>query len=297
MPKKAQAVGPVFDIKAILNNLLVSIWKSVLFPLIKEIIIGYITTGEFPMSMDEFKTWLVEDLLFQTMESVFNEFANFSLCSEFSMNIRIALGQNELAPDRQPNCTYDQSQWMQIIEHAVDAEREDGLGGEVLGEELRQEFFRSFHLSAQGANNQYGAWWEVQDRVTAEATRQEDQYNVELSANRGFLGQRDCSRGEDENNDGEVSGVECTTVTTGETVAGSLESYNNYTEGAIHTEVFSDLIALFGNVIDLVINQAIEGGISALSKAGKNKNKNSVTEYMEASETSQSIGGNRSFSH
>jgi hypothetical protein len=284
-------MGPGFDIKAILNNLLVSIWKSVLFPLIKEIVVSYITTGEFPMNMDEFKTWLVEDLLFQTMESVLNEFANFSLCAEFSMNIRIALGQNELAPDDQPDCTYDQSVWMEKLEKAYQAGEEGGNGMAVLGEDLRDTFFENFTISAQGANNQYGSWWNVQDRVTAEATRQENQYNVELSANRGFLGQRDCSRGEDRNDDGEVSGDECPTTTTGESVATALESYNNYTEGAIQTEVFSDLIALFGNVIDLVINQAIKGGISAISSWGSKKGKrNSVDEYRM--ESMQKIGDN-----
>ena len=128
LPKKAKAIGPTFDIKQILNNLLVSIWKSVLFPLIKEIIVGYITTGEFPMNMDEFKTWLVEDLLFQTMESVLNEFANFSLCAEFSMNVRIALGQNELAPEDRPDCTFRESNWMTTLETAYQAYEE---GGEI----------------------------------------------------------------------------------------------------------------------------------------------------------------------
>lgn len=292
MPKKAKAMGPVFDIKAILNNLLVSIWKSVLFPLIKEIIVGYITTGEFPMNMDEFKTWLVEDLLFQTLESVLNEFADFSLCAEFSMNIRIALSQNELAPEDQPNCSYDQSPWMETLENVYRASEAGEDVGDVLTDSIRENFFENFAISAQGSNNQYGAWYGVQDRTTVEATRQENQYNVELSANSGFLGSRDCSRGEDTDGSGEVDGDECETVSTGQSVADSLESYNNYTEGTIQAEVFTDLIAMFGSIIDLLINQAIKGGISAISNWKSRGNGSATDNYRESIETSQSIGEN-----
>lgn len=293
LPKKAKAIGPVFDIKQILNNILVAIWKSVLFPLIKEIIIGWITTGEFPMTMDEFKTWLYEDLLFQTLESVFNEFANFSLCARFSANIRIALGQNELS-DEKPECTYDESELAQMVEDMVRAG-----DSEEAWSEIGEDFLGNFAITAQGSNNQYGAWYETQDRFYAQSRRTEDDLRLEVGANRGFLGQRDCSRwteANDQNGDGERQDNECPLQTTGESAASALESYNTLEEGTIGSEVFSDLIALFGQVIDLVINKAISGGISAISNWKSSKDRSSVQEYQQAQEA-QRVGDNRVIEH
>ena len=300
LPKKAEAIGPVFDIKQILNNLLVAIWKSVIFPLIKEIVIGYITTGEFPMDMDSFKTWLVEDLLFQTLESILNEFADFSLCANFSLNVRIALG-NELTLDDQPECTYDQSELAQMLERVITAEQETGEGGEALWDEINNNYLSGLVQTSLGSNNQYGGWLEAQERFSVETTRTRDDLQLEVSANRGFLGQRDCSQWEegshDLNRDGEMQENECPLQTTGETVAGALESYNTLEQGSIGSEVFADLIGFLGNIVDLLINKAVSAGISAIT-GGSTRERSAATEYRQATETaSQGVGENRTFEH
>ena len=305
LPKKAEAIGPVFDIKQILNNLLVSIWKSVIFPLIKEIVVGYITTGEFPMDMDSFKTWLYEDLLFQTLESVVGEFSDFSLCADFSMNINIALG-NELAlsdsnGNGQPDCTYDQSELAQMTERIIRAEQDSGEGAETLWDEINSNYLSGLFRTSLGSNNQYGAYIEAQERFSAQTSRTGDDLKVEVSANRGFLGQRDCSQWEkdehDSNHDGEMQENECPTQTTGETVAGALEGYNTLEEGSIGSEVFADLIGFLGSIVDLLINKAISAGISAIT-GGSTKKRSAATEYRQAMETSsQGVGNNKAFEH
>jgi hypothetical protein len=300
LPKKADAIGPVFDIKQILNNLLVSIWKSVIFPLIKEIVVGYITTGEFPMDMDSFKTWLYEDLLFQTLESVVGQFSDFSLCADFSMNVRIALG-NELAVDDQPDCTYDQSELAGMTERIIRAEQDSGEGAEALWDEINSNYLSGLFQTSLGSNNQYGAYAEAQERFSAQARRTEDDLRLEVSANRGFLGQRDCSQWEegshDLNHDGEMQENECPLQTTGETVAGALEGYNRLEEGSIGSEVFADLIGFLGSIVDLLINKAVSAGISAIT-GGSTQERSAATEYRQAVETSsQGVGENRAFEH
>ncbi len=305
MPKKAKAIGPVFDIKQILNNLLVSIWKSVIFPLIKKIVIGYITTGEFPMDMDSFKTWLYEDLLFQTLESVVGQFSNFSLCADFSMNVRIALG-NETALNTgdgsdQPDCTYDQSNLAQMLERVITAEQDTGGGGEALWDEINHNYLSGLFQTSLGSNNQYGAYIDAQERFATQSTRTANDLRDEASANRGFLGTRDCSQwtaeSNDTNHDGEMQENECPVQTTGETIAGALESYNTLEQGSVGSEVFADLLGFLGQIVDLLINKAVSAGISAITGGSKQK-RSAATEYKQAIETAtQGVGANRAFEH
>lgn len=290
-PKKADAQLPTMDLRQILNNILVGIWKAVVFPLIQKIVVGFLTTGEFPMTGDEMLTWLYKDLAFQTLEVILNQF-NITLCTEFSANVRLAL-QNITSDEYTPDCTFDESWLATTIEEAVLE------GSDAAWAKVKSDFLGSFSINVETSNNVYSRWFEVQDTFRSERARAEGDLRLELGANTGFLGRRDCSQWQesrdDRNNDGERQDNECPVTSPGESVSSLFNGYEVLQGASAGSEVLADLVGLLGTIIDLVINQAIGGIAKAIESGRSDTERSAAEEYQEV--RSQRTGENQTIEH
>lgn len=291
VPKSTKATLPTFDIPEKVNKVIIAVWKMAVFPLVKRIMINIATRGDFGVTWDDIKTWLWKDLAFQTLESVLNTYG-YTLCSRFSANIRIALAQSVAPPGVRPWCTFDQSWAAQTVKEALTE------GTDVAWAKARRDFFKNISLTARGSNNMYGKWFETRDTFHSKLARLEGDYQVELLMNNGFFGSRDCSKWKpkgryDLNRDGIKQPEECPVRTPGQTISHLIaKRYSNLEEGSIRSVVMTDLLAVFAQILDTWLNDAVRGITSKINEWKTDQEREAAIEYQEKT-SKQRVGENR----
>lgn len=233
-------------------RVLTAVWKAAVFPLIKRMVMSFITTGDFGITWESIKHWFYYDLVFQTAEAVLKRIG-LSLCDQFSVQVRLALLSSYL-PDFRPECDFNRSQIAKMVKEAIDRDS---------WEPVRRDFFRMFYLSSFPQNNQFTNYWLAKKYINAEVTRTQEDIKLELTFSRGFLGTRDC---EDKDGDGKIDNpTKCRVVTPGsffaETVFGEYQSIEKATLGS---QVLADIGALSAMAIDTLVNQFIYGAYGKL---------------------------------
>lgn len=286
-PKPKVVEAQWVDIQELLNKVLLIVWKSVLFPLLRKIILSVITTGDFPMSLDEFTQWLYKDLGFQIVEAILNQYG-LTLCSKFSMNIKIALTQS-LSAGWAPDCTFDESWLATTIEDCI------RTGEEACWAKVRKDFLKSFTLTAMGSNNQFGKWFEFKDTFYSRKARKEGDFRAELQIGTGFLGRRDCdkwTKRNDLNQDGQMQPDECPIVTPAGSVAPIVNKYGEINSSALKSAVWTDMVSLTLEVVQTLLNEAIRGAVGEINEWKSNQERKATTEYQEI-KTQQRMGENK----
>jgi hypothetical protein len=289
-PKPTEAGIPatvLADIPSWLDKILLAIWKAVLFPILKNIVITFLTSGDFAINWSEFVKWSYQELAFQTIEGFLNE-AGLTLCSRFSFDIKIALMKtfSKDYSDQFP-CTWEQSQLVQMFEEAIETESwlpiyRDGL--------------KMFSLTARDTNNEFSRWWNYQDTVQSRIARREGDYRFELLLNNGFLDSRDCSKWRKElhdfNNDGEKQEEECPRRSLGGATAAYMNDRYGKIEGAmVETQAWSDVLTLLAMGIDTVLNDMVHGVVDEINEWKSSEEREAAKEIQEI-KTQQKTGEN-----
>ncbi|MEW6407548.1 MAG: hypothetical protein AB1465_02550 [Patescibacteria group bacterium] len=259
-------------IEECLNRILVAIWKSAVYPLLKRMVMSLITTGDFGITWESIKDWFYYDLVFQTAEEILNRIG-LTLCAQFSVQIKLALLYS-LALDYYPECEFDESQIAQTINEAI--QREDW-------EPIRRDFFRMFYMQSLPPYNQFTNYWLAKKLVNTEVTRTREDINRELTFSNGFLGTREC---EDKDKDGKIDNpTKCRVITPGsyfaETVFGEYKQVEQATIGA---QTLADLGALTAMAIDTLTNQAIYGMYGKLQSWVSGQKEDKSREYIKTLE-------------
>lgn len=269
-----------------LNRILVAVWKSAVYPLLKKMVMSFITTGDFGVTWESIRDWFYYDLVFQTAEAILNRIG-LSLCAQFSVQIKLALFYS-LAPDYYPECTFERSQLAQMIDEAI---RKDSW------EPVRRDFFRMFYISSLPPYNQFTNYWLAKKIVNSEVSRTREDIKMEVTFSNGFLGTRDC---EDRDKDGKIDNpTKCRVITPGsffaETVFGE---YRNVEEATLKAQALADLGALTAMAIDTLINQAISGMYGKLQSWVARQKEDKSREYIktlenQAKQDQTMTGGNK----
>lgn len=266
---------PVVETRSPIDEVLVGVWKSSIYPLIRRLVISLITKGDFGLTWEGIKDWFYKDLIFQTAERILNQLG-LSLCAKFSLQIRVALMQS-LVPLEPPACTFQQSEFAQIIDDALTK------GGEAAWARIRRDFFSMFYLSLQPQNNQFTNYWSVKSKIITASSREQEDIKFELALGEGFLGTKDCSK--DRDGDGKIQSPEdCITVTPGQYLSKMIFGEAERVEQAtLSSQVSSDMLALSAMSIDLLINQFIGGVFQDINKWARGQSEKAAQEYTKAS--------------
>jgi len=287
-PKPAKAVLPAIDLMEIINKVILIVWKTVIFPLLKKIILSVITKGDFPITLDAFKEWLYKDLGFQILEAILNQYG-LTLCSRFSANIKLAI-QKHLAAEWAPTCTWDESWLAKTLEDCL------RTGEEACWAKIRADALKSVRLTFSGSNNEFFKWFDVQDTFYSRKAKEEGDLRLEIQANSGFLGKRDCSKWKKEthdfNGDGKMQENECPLMTAGESIAKMIEPYGPMQDSSMKSVIWSDMVSLLAQIIDTLLSDAVGGMVNKINTWKSNQQRKAATEYQEA-KTQQKMGQNK----
>ena len=219
------------------------VWKAAVYPLIRDMVIRVVTTGDFKITWDDLKTWLVRDLVFQTFNAIFEEFTGFNLCARISGNIRIAL-LNASLTEYVPDCTFDQSEMGQMVERVL-------TGETGAWEELKAKYYRDFSFSLYSSSNDFYSWYELRDNFESQKEQKEQELKFEMLINDGFLGTRNCTDEQKQNGN-------CPVVSPGTYVANLFkETYTAPFDSALGAQMWNDMASLGGVITDILKNRLV----------------------------------------
>lgn len=257
--KKADAVAPVGVVAdaeremglaqySMWDRISVYVWKAAIYPLVRKAIITMITGGDFKITWDSVRTWLIEDLAFQTLHAVLMTYTGYGLCIDIGINIQMAL-RRSVAPDYEPICSFEDSKIAQIGSSLIFE------GTDAAWEKIRNEYYQSFFVNISGsANNQLNAWFDIQDNFEQQKNKEEQHIRLELLANDGFLGKRDCTGIEPEKRG--INNEKCPILTPGATIADYLKKeYSNADDATLRATIKEDIAVLAGMVIDMKMQE------------------------------------------
>lgn len=259
------------------NDILKALWKTVIFKLIRQVTLNLVTKGDFGMSWDEIQDWFYKDVVFQAAELVLNKLG-LSLCTRFSLSVQIALYQSVATGYYEPSCTFDQSEFAQIIDDAFTKGNDAALA------RIRKDFWSSFSVTTQPQQNEFSNFWVVKNAITEQRDQKQDIVARELSYSvGGVLGQRECK--EDPKNPGTIDPTTCKVKTPGMMVSQVIMGdYAQAKDASFKSTAMADMGALLGEVLDIVVNQAVTGGVEKFEGWRKGQVEDAARDYNKASQ-------------
>lgn len=259
------------------NDILLALWKLVVFKMIRQITLNLVTKGDFGITWEEVKEWFYKDVVFQAAESVLNKLG-LSLCTKFSLSVQIALYQSVAIGYYEPQCTFDQSEWAQVVADAFEKNTNAAWA------RLRGDFWNSFSVSTQAQQNEFGNFWIARSAIMEERDQKQDAVAKELSYSvGGVLGRRECE--EDPKNPGKPDPTRCRVVTPGMMVSQTLfQDYTTAKEATFQSQAMADMAALLAEITDIVINQYVSGGVDKFEGWRKGQAEEAARDYNSASQ-------------
>lgn len=248
--KKADAipVEQMFSMDYLLDSLAIIIWKSVVYPMIRDQIINFVTTGDFKISWNSIKNWLIYELAFQTASTILKDYIGFDLCTTISGNILLAFGQMYANRNWEPSCTYDQSELAQMTNKLLTGDSQGAW------QDMKNNFYANFHLSLLGPSNQFGTWFQLRDNINSQINQREQNIKFEMLINEGFLNGYDCT-GVPENERPD----KCMARTSGMAIAQLVKtSFSSPQDSALKATMVADLASVVGMVVDIYKNKMLK---------------------------------------
>jgi len=188
VPKPAQAQWLVLkNIGELLEHVFLAIWKYAIYPLLKKVIISLIVNGDWGMTAEELSKWAYQDLAFQTVNAIFKSTTGFSLCTKISDWLKMSITL-WVAPDYTPDCTYDNSDLMKLLEDLADDP--EAIKERLKG--LRKDLFGAIINSNTKSNNEIGLSLDTMAIATDRDAEARAGMKSELAAGDGLLATRSC---------------------------------------------------------------------------------------------------------
>ncbi len=225
----------------------ITLWKMIGYPLLRDQVINFVTTGDFKMSWSSVKYWLIHDLAFQTANLILKDYIGFDLCTTISGDIIFALGQMYAPNYPGPDCTFDQSQLAQTAEKLFTGDSDQAW------QDVKNYYYQNFHMSLYGEANQFGTWFKIRDNIDTQINQKQQNFRFEMLINDGFLGNYDCAGvPESQRPDN------CRLLTPGMIVADVVKtSISAPMDSALKAQMINDVAALAGVVVDMLKNKFI----------------------------------------
>lgn len=238
------------------DRIAIAVWKFAVYPVVKQSVITLVTGGDFKISWDSVKNWLIHDLAFQALDATLRAYTGYGLCIDIKMNVELALRQ-AMAPDYQPLCRPEDSK---IYDLAKTLTLE---GSDEAWKKVKDEYYKSFYVNfSTTADNDLNQWFTLRSNAEAEKDKAQQHIYLELLANDGFLGKRDCS-GIPPAQQG-VNGENCPIMSPGAIVAESIKSTISASEQAtLQATIKEDLATLAGAATQLILQQIIQNTVNA----------------------------------
>lgn len=184
-PKPVEAGWPTLTIKnlgKLIEDILIAIWKTAIYPLIKDMIMAAATDSDWMMTSEQFTQWLLEDVVFQAANVVFKRITGFSLCVSLNWNLRLALTKF-VQDDYEPDCTFDNSRIAKLLTQDPKKSMD----------EIRKQLPKLLDSSVSGSNNDINLSLEAMVDIMDESSRKSKTTENELISGDGLLTTRDCS--------------------------------------------------------------------------------------------------------
>ncbi|MDD3887945.1 MAG: hypothetical protein PHN19_04170 [Patescibacteria group bacterium] len=248
--KKADAIPTVVvsDVpRDTADRIGITVWKAAVYPLVRDMVLSFVSTGDFKLSWNNVKDWLIHDLAFQTANAILQEYVGFNLCATIGADIRVALLQMYDDTGFAPDCTFDQSQLAQTAEKLFSGDSEQAW------QDVKNYYYQNFHFSLYGEANQFGTWFKLRDNINTQINQRQQNIRFEMLINEGFLGNYDCSGvPESQRPDN------CRVVSPGAVVAELVKSsVRDPMDSALKAQMINDVAALAGVVTDMMKNKFI----------------------------------------
>lgn len=245
--KKADAipVEETFSTNYLLDSIAILLWKGLVYPLIRDQIINFVTTGDFKISWNSIKNWLLYELPTQTANIILKKYIGLDLCTTISKDVRFALGQMYANPSWEPSCTYDQSKLAQMTVKLFTGDSQGAW------QDMKKNYYPKFYLSILGEGNQFGKWFQLRDNIDSQINKREQNIKFEMLLNEGFLAGYDCTGvPEEKRPDG------CRPKTTGMLVSEVIRtSISSQIEAPLQATMVADLASVVGTVVDIYKNK------------------------------------------
>ncbi|MFH2104650.1 MAG: hypothetical protein ABII72_00230 [Parcubacteria group bacterium] len=184
-PKPVQAGWPTVtlqDLGKLLENILLAVWKSALFPLVKEIVMAAATKSDWMMTSEQLGLWLKEKVIFQAANVVFKRITGKSLCVKINWNLKLALTKF-VGEGYDPQCTFDRSEIAKFAVLSLDDKMDT----------IRKEIPNMLTTTVSGSNSDIGLSLEAALDIMDESGKQSDKAKNELFSGDGLFTTRDCS--------------------------------------------------------------------------------------------------------
>ena len=253
-PQKANATAPVSvvaDVDRTWDKIAIYVWKVVGVPLFKKFVMKVITGGDFKMSWSSVKSWLINDLAFQTLDATLRAYTGYSLCIDVKINIQLAL-RDAIAPDYQPLCRPEDSKIWGLADALITE------GGTAAWKKLEEEYYQSFFFNLTSQNNDVNQWYAIQDNAEQEKNKKQQHIYLELLANDGVLGKRQCPP------DYKGDPDDCPIMSPGSSVSEFLKTeFSSVNDTLLQTTIKEDIFALTGSAVQLLLTQSINSAFEA----------------------------------
>jgi len=247
-PKKAEATAPVavvVNAPDAWDHIQVAVWKFAVYPLFKQLMLTMLTGGDFKMSWDSVKNWLINDLAFQTLDATLRAYTGYSLCIDIKINMQLAL-RDAVAPEYTPLCRPEDSKIWGLADTLIN----DGSDAAWL--RVKDEYYRSFFFNLTSQDNDVNQWFAIQDNAEQEKNKKQQHIYLELLANDGILGKRICPP----NYKGDPAN--CPIASPGNTVSHLLKTeFSSQSDSLLKTQIKEDLFALAGSGVQMLLNQIV----------------------------------------